>query len=80
MGDELSTNIHSGRADGEWGQVLNENDVVAGTKPGMDVVDPSQSGMESLHIPAPPVAPVPSSMRKSTRGAVRRKLSGNLLC
>ena len=41
VGDGLSTNIRSGRAGGERRQVLNRNDVVAGTKPGMDVVDPS---------------------------------------
>ena len=60
MGDGLSTNICSGRAGGEQRQVLSRNDVVARTKPGMDVVDPSRSGMISLNIPAPPVAPVSS--------------------
>ena len=34
--------------------------MVAGTKPGMDVVNPSRFGMISLNIPAPSVAPVPS--------------------
>ena len=38
VGDRLSTNIHSGRAGGERRQFLNQNDVVARTKPGMDVV------------------------------------------
>ena len=60
VGDGLSTNIRPGRAGGERQQVLNRNDVVAGAKPGLDVVDPSQSGMISLNIPEPPVAPVPS--------------------
>ena len=60
MGDGLSTNIRSGRAGGERRQVLNRNDMVAGTKPGVDVVDPFRSGMISLNIPAPRVAPVPS--------------------
>ena len=33
---------------------------MAGTKPGMDVVDPSRSGIITLNIPAPLVALVPS--------------------
>ena len=61
VGDGLSINICSGRVGGEQRQVLNRNDVVAGTKPGMNVVDPSQSGMISLNIPASPIALVPSS-------------------
>ena len=60
VGDGLSTNIRSGRLGGERWQVLNQNDMVAWTKPVVDVVDPSRSGIISLNIPAPLVAPVPS--------------------
>ena len=60
VGDGLSTNIRSGRAGGERWQVLNRNDMLAETKPVVDVVDPSWCGMISLNIPAPPVAPVSS--------------------
>ena len=61
VGDGLSTNIRFGRVGSERRQVLKRDDVVAGIKPGMDVVDPSRYGMISLNIPAPPVALVPSS-------------------
>ena len=80
VGDGLSMNIRSRKAGGERRQVLNRNDVVAGTEPGMDVVDPSRSGMISLNIPATPSSTSTFIGGKSARGAVRRESSGNQLC
>ena len=79
MGDGLSTNIRPGRAGGERRQVVNQDDVVAGTKPGMDVVDPSRSRMVSLNILAPLVAWCLHG-GESSWGAISRKLSGDLYC